>query len=652
MPTLREAIQLAIQQQNAGRLDQAEAIYRKVLAGNPKMAEVIQLLAIVLHQQNRNIPSLEQMDRAIAINPNSPDFHLNRGTVLVALNRWDDAIEAFDRAIRIKPDYAQALLNQSQVLASRGRLEEAESHLWKLVELQPSMAIARAHLANMLWKQFKIAECIAEYRQAVQLDPMFAGAWNNLAIALQKQGNLDEAMDAFSKSAQLQPTAGGPIHAIGNIMIDQGLLDGAIAQYRRAIQMEPLNPAIHSTLLCTLHYDPKSTLDSLKQEHAEFSRRFEAPLSNVIKPFAGNKDPNRKLRIGYVSPDFYFHAECYFVVPLLEAHDKRQFEVHCYSSVAVPDLTTERLTKAASSWHDVISLDDAQLANRIRKDGIDILVDLTMHTPANRALVFARKPAPIQVSWLAYPGSTGLQAMDYRITDRFIDPPGADNSWSTEKCARLDDAWVCWVPISEYPDVGPLPAELNQSITFGSLNKLCKINDDVLTVWSQILQAVPNSTLMLLSHEGTHRQRFLDRTLNKGIARERIRFEPPRARVEYLELYNQIDIGLDPFPYNGITTTCDAMWMGVPVLTLPGMLPVSRAGLSLLSNNGLTELVAGSPDDLVRLAADLTTDLSRLKTLRSFLRQRLQDSPILDAKRFARGMESAYRTMWQRYCAT
>ena len=357
------------------------------------------------------------------------------------------------------------------------------------------------------------------------------------------------------------------------------------------------------------------------------------------------------MKIGYVSSNFYRQAECFFVAPLLEHHDHEQFEIHCYSSVNRPDAITAQLQTSADVWHDVLRMSNETLAESIRAEGIDILVDLSMHMGNKRLTMFACKPSPVQVTWLAYPGTTGLDTIDYRLTDAHMEPLGADDSWSSEQPVRLPDCWCCYEPLGEYPAVNPLPAIENGYVTFGSLNTPMKFNEPLLQTWAKVLAEVPRSRLLLLGSEGAWQEFVRSIFAAAGVEPDRVSFAKPCPWVEYLNLYRTIDIGLDPLPYNGITTTCDALWMGVPVVSLLGHTPAGRAGLGLLRTVGLPELVAATENEFVRIATELAGNRPRLIELRSTLRERMQGSPLMDGRRFARNVEAAYRTMWQRWCA-
>jgi predicted O-linked N-acetylglucosamine transferase (SPINDLY family) len=317
----------------------------------------------------------------------------------------------------------------------------------------------------------------------------------------------------------------------------------------------------------------------------------------------------------------------------------------------MPDENTAKLRSYTDVWRETFGMSDEKLAERIRDDQIDVLVDLTMHMANGRPLVFARKPAPVQVCWLAYQGTTGLTTMDYRLTDPLLDPPGMFDRYYSEESIRLPDSFWCYDPLTSEPSVNPPPAPNTGYVTFGCLNNFAKVTDDVLRLWAGVLRAVDRSRLILIAGEGSHRDRTIDFLAREGIAPDRLTFQPFLPRPDYLRLHHHIDIALDTFPYNGQTTTLDAVWMGVPVITIVGNTSAARAGASLLWNLGTPELVADSPDQFVSIAVALAQDWKRLGDYRASLRERLQKSSLMDAPLFAKNVEAAYRTMWQRWCA-
>jgi predicted O-linked N-acetylglucosamine transferase (SPINDLY family) len=387
-----------------------------------------------------------------------------------------------------------------------------------------------------------------------------------------------------------------------------------------------------------------------------WEQTYARPLEAQIEAHTNDRSQDRtstrsvesRLRVGYVSPDWREHPIGRFMLPLLSNHDHERFEIFCYSDLARPDALTKRLRDLADVWRDTAGLPDDRVARLIRADRIDILVDLTMHMAGSRLLTFARKPAPVQVTYLAYCGTTGLPTIDYRLTDPYLDPPGSDERFYSEWSVRLRSYW-CYEPLDGAPDVQLPPAQLAARVTFGCLNNFCKVSPESLATWCRLLRALPSSRLLLHAAEGVHRERLRKRAAAEGIEPQRIEFVGTFPVAKYLEQYHRIDIALDPFPYPGGTTSCDALWMGVPVVTLPGVTAISRGGLSILSNLELPELVAASPDEYVRIAAELAANLPRLADLRATLRERMRISPLMDAPGFARDIEAAYRRMWQEW---
>jgi predicted O-linked N-acetylglucosamine transferase (SPINDLY family) len=495
-----------------------------------------------------------------------------------------------------------------------------------------------------------VDEAATCYRRALELKPDYAEAHNNLGVALKDQGRLDEAVACYRRALELKPDFAEAPNNLGNALKDQGKLDEAVACYRRALELKPDYGVAHSNLLYTLVFCTGYDAQTIFEEHRRWSRQHADPLARFIQPHSNDRSLHRRLRIGYVSPDFRHHAESFFTVALLSAHDHENFEIFCYADVACPDGITARLRSYADVWQNITGLTDEQVAQLVRQDRIDILVDLTMHMARNRLLVFARKPAPVQVCWLAYQGTTGLSTIDYRLTDPYIDPPGLHDHYYSEESVRLPDAFWCYDPLANEPAASDLPALDNGYITFGCLNNFCKVNVSVLKLWAQVLKAVDRSQLILLAAEGSYRQHTLDLLELEGVKPDRVTFVAKLPRPQYLELYHCIDIALDTFPYTGQTTTLDAFWLGVPVITIVGQTAVARAGLSLLMNLGLPELIAEKPEQFVSIAVELTNDLPRLRDLRATLRDRMQASPLMDAPRFARNIEAAYREIWRRWC--
>jgi predicted O-linked N-acetylglucosamine transferase (SPINDLY family) len=600
----------------AGEFPQAERLCRQIVQADADHAEARHLLGLIAALTGRDDLAFDQLGAAIRLRPDFADAHNVLGILLAGNRRPAEAAASFQEAIRLRPDFAEAYNNLGSLLLKHDRLDEAEAVLREALRLRPDFAEIAFNLGFVLAKQERIEEAIACNRRAVQLRPDHAEAHANLAHGLMERAHLDEA----------------------------------IAEYRVALRLRPDAAQVHSNLVRVLQYHPGYDPSAIAEECRRWNAQHAEPLRGEIRPHDNNRDPDRRLRVGYVSSEFRDHADSFFTVPLLSRHDHDAFEVFGYAEVARPDALTDRLRGYADVWRDIAGLSDSQVAELLRRDGIDILVDLRLHTADNRLLVFARKPAPVQVSWLGYPGTTGLSTIDYRLTDPYLDPPGMFDAFYSEESVRLPDTFWCYDPLTDEPAVGPLPALESGAVTFGCLNAFCKVNGRTLALWARVLRAVPGSRLLMRAPQGPARDEVLARLQREEIEAARVAFVDKRTRPEYLRLYHRIDLCLDPLPYNGHTTSLDGFWMGVPTLTMPGRTAAGRAGWSQLCNLGLKELAAETPEDFAAMAAGLAGDLPRLRELRRTLRERMSQSPLMDAGRFARNVEAAYRAMWHRWC--
>ncbi len=426
----------------------------------------------------------------------------------------------------------------------------------------------------------------------------------------------------------------------------------ALEHYRQAVELEPNNAAFHGNLLYLLNYLPSYDAASLFAEHRAWARRHADPLLDTAAPHANDRTAGRRLRVGYVSPNFRAQAVNFFVEPILREHDRRQCEVVCYSDVARPDSVTARLRGYADHWRDVLGQSDEQLSELVRNDRIDILVDLTGHMGSGgRLLAFARKPAPIQVTYIGYQNTTGMLAMDYRLTDDYADPPGLTDAFHTERLVRLPRTFFCYQPVSDAPPVGSLPATTSGHVTFASINNFNKITPAVLNTWAAILRRLPDSRLLVRADMTDSVRDYLIATLaGHGVPATRLELVNRLPHHEYLRLIDRVDIALDPFPFNGHTTTCDCLWQGVPVVTLSGTTYASRFGGSGLVTLGLEDLIAHTPEEYIEIAARLAGDRDRLAGLRAGLRPQMAASPLMDFAGFTRNLEAEYRRMWDAWC--
>jgi protein O-GlcNAc transferase len=565
--------------------------------------------------------------------------------------RLAEATRGYREILQREPEHADSLHLLGVIALQAGDLPSALALIQRATALRPDAAVCRNNLGQVLERLQRDDEAARCYQTAIELEPNYAEAHNNLGLVLARQDRLTEAEALYRKAIALDPEYAEPHANRGNVLKDRGELDAALESYRRAIELRPDLSELHSNLLLTLHYHPDFSPADLEREHRAWAERHVAPLKALRRPHGNDPEPNRRLRVGYVSADFREHPVARFVLPLFREHARSHIEVFAYSDVTTPDAVTGLVRGCVDRWRDVALLGDDQLADAIRADGIDILVDLAAHSGHNRLLTFARKPAPVQVTYLAYCSTTGVDAMDYRVTDRFLDPPGEPSHY-TETSLHLPHCYWCY-------SAPPLPDSARPSTerragppTFGCLNNFAKLTDVTLELWARLLRRVPEARLLIYARAEAHRDRVRRALREAGVAPSRAEFVGRQALADYLETYRLIDVGLDPHPYGGGTTTCDALWMGVPVVSLAGQTAVSRAGSTLLSHVGLEYLVARNAEQYVELAAALIRDAGGLATLRNGLRERVESSLVMDAPQFARDLEAAFRTAWRAWCGS
>jgi len=650
MATPSDAISIALAHHVAGRLDEAERLYRHILATDPDSFNAWHLLGLTALQAGKTDVALHAIGRAVELNPGLAQAHYHLGNAQSASGHSEEAIACYRQALQLKPDFAEAHANLGLALQARGQLEEASAHVQHAIELKPDFAVAHNSLGTVYHQQGRFDEAIDRYSRAIEIEPTFAEAGANLGAAYNEQGRFDEAVAVLQRAIAENPDLAEAYNNLGNAYKEQGRPDEAIASFRQAVGRKSSYAAAHSNLLYTLYFCPGLSAAAIYQEHLRWNEAYARSLSPAVPGYVNNRDPARRLKVGFVSRDFREHCQSFFTTPLFRFHDREQFAFICYSDVFRPDATTAQLRACTHRWQDISKLSDKQVAELIRRDEIDLLVDLTMHMAHGRPLLFAQKPAPVQTCWLAYPGTTGLTTIDYRLTDPFLDPAGVDDPCYSERSIRLPDSFWCYDPLATLPEVNSLPASRNGYITFGSLNSFSKVNPAVIRLWAAVLKAIDGSRLTLLAPEGTCRQRLLALAKGEGVASDRITFTNYRPRPEYLAAYHNIDIGLDPFPANGHTTSLDSCWMGVPMITLAGQTAIGRGGVSILRNLGLPELIARTQEQYVQIAAQLAADLDRLNDLRNNLREQMRRSPLMDAARFARNIEAAFRAMWHQWC--
>ena len=641
-PAIQGIFNDALQHHQAGRLAEAEQLYRQILALDPHHTDSLHLLGVLAGQVGRYDFAVELIGQAIAVRGDDPLFHYNLANALRDQGKPDEAAAGYERALKFKPDLAEAHNNLGIIFQSQGRLDDAAAHFTRALASKPDYVDVFGNLCAVLIDQEKFGHAEKLYKHMLSLKPDDAGILNDLGCALQYQQKFYEAQACLERALALKPDLADAYNNMGSTLKAQGKLDEAIALYRKALALRP-SGLIYSNILMAMIYAASIPPQELAATAREFGERIADPLRRQ-RPFVRDKDPERKLRIGYVSPDFRNHVVNYFFEPLLKLHDRQQFEVFAYYNAPLEDDVTARLKQEFDHWRNIKPLSDDAAADLIEADTIDILIDLAGHTTKNRLLVFARKPAPVQVTWLGFPATTGMDAMDYRITDSYAEPPGMTEHLNTEALWRLPGIFCCYQAHENSPDVVDNPPfEDNGYITFGCFNNFAKVTDPVLETWARILAQVPGSRL-LLEISGIDNPEFCAsaevRLQRLGLPLDRVILEP-RKRSNQFVLYNRIDIALDPFPCNGGTTSMDTMWMGAPFITLAGEHFVSRMGVTILTNAGMPELIAKNRDEYVSLAVNLALDKDRLRSLRQNLRQKVAASPLMNQPAFARNMEAA-----------
>jgi protein O-GlcNAc transferase len=667
----------------SGRLDLATLHFQEVLKHEPDNAEALYFLAVISYQEGNTSHAFSLATEAIASHPTSADCHNLLGLVLLARGDNNEARAALRKALTLEPDFVDAANNIGAAYEADGDFNQAEAAYRHALSLTPDFAQAHSNLGRILLRLGRPGDAEVAFQRALAANEGVSEIGNNLAVAQQRQGKVTEAQStleealgvqpenpsllrflgalkygrgdlagaeaALRKALTLQPSLIAAHDNLAGVFLDQGLIGEAEQCFKQELNLDPNSGRAHSNLLmCQNYYETDPEI--LYQAHLGWSKRQQAS-STMSKPYQNIGMEKNQLRIGYVSGDLRTHSVAYFLEPLLRHHDRKRFEVICYANLENPDATTARLRELSDRWRWVAGLTDDQLAAKIRGDDVDILVDLSGHTAGNRLPAFQRRPAPIQATWLGYPNTTGLESIDYRVTDALADPPGEER-FAVEKLVRLDVGFLCYLPPETAPPIQSGPAEANGYVTFGSFNNLRKMTPSVIETWSEILHRAPTARLLLKARplaDPATAARVTGAFGEFGVASDRITLRGPvTSSSDHLDMYADLDIALDPFPYNGTTTTCEALWMGVPVVTVTGNRHAGRVGTSLLSQVGLESCIATNMDDYVATALRLAEDKDTRYQLRKTLRQRMLESPLCDAADFAHRMEAAFEEMWRR----
>ncbi len=675
---------LGLAVQGAGNFEAAVDFIRQAVVLKPTSAEYHSNLAFVYRSLGRWEDALGSYGQALRLCPQAPELHCNLGVALAERDRLEEARGHFQEALRLRPDFPEAFYFLANVFKRTGRLAEAEACLRETARLRPNFPRVHMELANLqmqmgkardaegsyreglrlqpgdadllsnlgsaLTEQERFAEAETYYREALRLGPDSAETHYNLGLNYAAQGELDKALACYEYAVRIKPDFADGLYRLGVACNDRGQLDEAANYYRRTLALRPDDQAIQSSRLLLSHYFADYDPEKSFAEHRAWACQFEQTLIQHRPLRAVDRNPDRRLRIGYVSADFCTHVMGRYSEAVITAHDRNHVEVFCYANVRKTDECTLRIQAVADHWRPVVGVPDARVAQMILEDQIDVLIDLAGHTGGNRLRVFARKPAPVQLTHCGYPGGTGLAAIDYRLTDRSCDPPGQTDRFHIEKIVYLPEAHWCYAP-PPTPEVTPLPAQEAGAVTFASFNNLAKVTEAMIGLWAQVLQALPRARLLVQTGAGQAGDERVKAAFAKhGMGSERVVLVPRLKREAYYRRYGEVDICLDTYPYTGCNTTADALWMGVPVVTMAGSTCVTRLGVSAIVLAGLEDLVTKTPDAYVETAVRLAWDLPWLRELRGQLRDRVKGT-LGDVERFTRQLEAVYREMWRTYCA-
>jgi predicted O-linked N-acetylglucosamine transferase (SPINDLY family) len=632
-----------------GQAARAAACYVDALRHDPGHADSLHLLGVYRAQRGELDAAVRLITEAIRRNPRFPDYRYNLAKVLELAGSNAEAEQEYREVLKLNPAHVDALINLSHLSLGKPAPEAAIQYAQRALELQPRSVGAHNNLALALNSLDRSEEAESILLRALEIRPDSADTLVNLSRVYRRMERYQEAIACLRRAVALAPDLPEALNNLGSALKFEGKLDEALACIRKALAIAP-NAAVHSNLLFNLNYHPGHSAEAVFREHLAWAERYANGLTRAAAPPVPDKDRSRRLRVGYVSADFRQHPVATFLRPILANHDKDRFEIFCYADVARADDTTRWFAQQCGVWRDIVGKTDAQVAEAIRRDRIDILVDLAGHTSGNRLLVFARKPAPLQLSYLGYLGTTGMAAMDYKITDAAMDPEGLTECFHTERLLRLPHSMWCYAPPEQAPEPAATPAARRGHVTFASFNNSAKVTPEVVATWGRILRALPEARLVMVTKgDGSVHDYFRGQFADNGIDPARVDLRRRMPLAEYLQLHAEVDIALDTFPYTGGTTSCHSLWMGVPVITLPGDKPFSRSGASILHALELDDWVAGTLDEYVDVAVRKASDIPALQELRGELRTRMQRSPLTNGKEFAGAIEDLYRGIWSEF---
>lgn len=686
--TLDDAIKLGVQFQQQNNHEKAAAVYQQILAVVPDSISALSNLAVSLIHLGHLEQGIQQFTKITELTPTSGDAFMNLANALVQANNLPLALENYVKAVACTPEHLQLHENFCNLLMQHGDglidyFPAAIQYLEKILKKIPQAKHINIELALMYHKSFNLEKAIEYYRklpklgiktaelynqlglaclfrnlpadaenaflQAVKLNPNFISPHINLGICYEMLSKHQKSIEHNLRAIEIDPNDIKPYNNLANLYKNKTNIEESLRCYRKVLELEPNHTTAYSNLLLSLHYhiyDKKEVFE----EHKKYAELCKTDLpQNYL-----NTIEKRKLRIGYLSPDFKKHSVAFFIEPIIESHDREKFEIYCYYLQKVEDSFTERFKNMADKWLIVANLSTPALAQEIYNDKIDILVDLAGHTGNNRLPLLACKPAPIQMTYLGYPDTTGLSTVDYRIVDNYVEPEEEGDLYTTEKPLRVPHSYFCYTPIEKCPATGDAPALKNGYITFGSFNNYAKVSDAIVDVWAAVLKAIPASKFLLKNQslkDPDTWEHFKSRMADRGIDTHRLHYSKfAKSTQDHLRVYQKVDIALDSFPYNGATTTFEALWMGVPVVTLVGNAHVSRVGKSILKTLGFDNLIANTADEFVTICQTLANDVKYVQNFRQTIREKMQNSPVMDAKTFTRQLEELYQRAWNNWC--
>ena len=620
-----------------GRVQSASEAFKKVTELNPTYADGFSNLGVTLKDQGKLDEAIASCEKALSLKPDYAEAYYNMGNALQDQRKLDEAIASYNKALSLKPDYAEAYYNMGNAFQDQRKLDEAIASYNKALSLKPDYAEAYYNLGNALQDQRKLDEAIASYNKALSLKPDNADAYNNMGNALKDQVKLNEAIASYNKALSLKPDYAEAYNNMGYALQDQGKLEEAIASYNKALSLKPDYAEAFSNLFLCLD----STINENPRLNTDLAVAFNEFTSSNVKQKLQKKNISRsqKIRLGFVSGDLNDHPVGYFIENLFKYIDKDTFEIFIYYNSSKNSNQTYKLRQFTKNWKVIRGVPDDKAATVIHKDDIDVLVDLSGHTALNRLPVFSFRPCAVQASWLGYFGSTWLNEMDFIIGDRFVTPANRHNLFS-EKVALLN-SYLCFAPPDFDIPILETPALKNKYITFGCFNNSAKINNQVILTWSELLREVENSIFFFKgrTYKNEAKNRIIKEFEKNNINPSRLVFEGNSSRVELLESYNKVDVALDPFPYPGGTTTCEALWMGVPTVTQKGNSFISSVGETIAINSGHPELCTANLQDYVALAIKLASDFDLLNKRKIQRREKVMETPLFDGQLFAKDFE-------------